>query len=347
MADWYNASWLSRELITIDHTKVSGTLSNFPVCFDINDANLDIWTKAQANGNDILFTLSDGTTKLSHELSKYDNSGKELISYVEVPTLSNSVDTGLYMYYENAGAGAQEDVAGTWGVNAKGIWHFEGNVNASVGTNGVVTGTVNYKSGIIGQAGYVSANSNYVTVTDAALAFANTSNYTWFALVQTPANTAPWEEILRNNGAPCIMFTYSNKFQTYNGGNKIHPTLLGGASDRLFTYRYDSSGVDTVDLFVDNTKESFSATATSLSSPMYFFCDHTGASHYNGFICDMRAYDIALSDDWINTTYENLVNNSSFFTIGGEAEGLPPNIRRQLRSEIKSYNLRRREFVGN
>ena len=37
---------------------------------DITDA--DLQAKAQASGNDILFTSADGATKLSHEIETYD-----------------------------------------------------------------------------------------------------------------------------------------------------------------------------------------------------------------------------------------------------------------------------------
>jgi hypothetical protein len=70
ISPWYNVSWSNRKAITIDHTKVSGSssLTNFPVLISLpNDTDLE--AVAQANGNDILFTAADGTTKLSHEIN--------------------------------------------------------------------------------------------------------------------------------------------------------------------------------------------------------------------------------------------------------------------------------------
>jgi len=37
---WWNAQWQYRKNITIDYTKVSADLSNFPVLIDITDTNL-------------------------------------------------------------------------------------------------------------------------------------------------------------------------------------------------------------------------------------------------------------------------------------------------------------------
>ena len=63
---WYNTSWNYRVALTIDHTKVSGTLTNFPVLVNITNSALQQY--AQTNGNDILFTSSDGTDKLRMRL---------------------------------------------------------------------------------------------------------------------------------------------------------------------------------------------------------------------------------------------------------------------------------------
>jgi hypothetical protein len=60
---WWNSEWLLRKQLTIDHTKVAGSLTNFPVLIDITDS--DVASGAQSNGNDIVFTDYDGN-KLDH-----------------------------------------------------------------------------------------------------------------------------------------------------------------------------------------------------------------------------------------------------------------------------------------
>ena len=65
---WYNSSWLKRKPVTIDQTQVDATLTDFPVMVDL--ANSDVLASARADMRDVLFTSSDGTTKLSHELVK-------------------------------------------------------------------------------------------------------------------------------------------------------------------------------------------------------------------------------------------------------------------------------------
>ena len=60
-----------RKQITIDFNQVDANLSNFPVLINLaTDAELA--ANAQADGDDILFTLFDETTKISHEIEFFD-----------------------------------------------------------------------------------------------------------------------------------------------------------------------------------------------------------------------------------------------------------------------------------
>src|SRR3989338_9529478 len=84
-ADWYNASWKYRQKITISSSMTNSDLSNFPTFIKITDQNNPIFGKTQSSGDDILFTSSDGTAKLSHEIEKYTDSGtKELDAWIKL-----------------------------------------------------------------------------------------------------------------------------------------------------------------------------------------------------------------------------------------------------------------------
>lgn len=70
-ASWYNSDWLYRKKITLK--QASTTLSAFPALVSLSDT--DLAARAQADGDDIVFTDSDGTTKLSHEIENYASGG--------------------------------------------------------------------------------------------------------------------------------------------------------------------------------------------------------------------------------------------------------------------------------
>jgi hypothetical protein len=81
---WYNSSWLYRKKITIDKNKVAGTamLVNFPVEINLIDPDLrnaDHGGRVRkSNGGDILFTASNGITRLDHEMETYVGATGEL-----------------------------------------------------------------------------------------------------------------------------------------------------------------------------------------------------------------------------------------------------------------------------
>jgi hypothetical protein len=109
---WYNTDWERRKPITINSNKVSGDLTNFPICINITDT--DLRDDAQSDGADILFTLSDGDTKIAHEIEKFDSSTGHLVAWVNVTSVSSSSDTTIYMYYQNSGASNQSNPSGVW-----------------------------------------------------------------------------------------------------------------------------------------------------------------------------------------------------------------------------------------
>ncbi|MCL5970130.1 MAG: LamG domain-containing protein, partial [Patescibacteria group bacterium] len=103
-ANWYDTNWKYRKKITIDHTKVSADLTDFPLYFYTQDT--DILNKSKSDRSDILFTASNGTTKLSHEIEqnnntivKYQSSWPELTQY-----LQGVATDGTYVYVSAQGS---------------------------------------------------------------------------------------------------------------------------------------------------------------------------------------------------------------------------------------------------
>jgi PKD repeat protein len=114
--------WGYRKNITIDKARVSGTLSNFPVLISLA-SDADLQAHAQSNGNDILFTASDGTTQLPHEIEKYTSSTGALVAWVKVPSVQSSANTTIYMYYGNSTVANQQNKPGVW-TTYKAVWHL-------------------------------------------------------------------------------------------------------------------------------------------------------------------------------------------------------------------------------
>lgn len=140
--DWYNADWAYRKKISLK--QASSTLNEFPVLVSLSDT--DLAARAQADGDDILFTSSNGTTRLSHEIETYTSGG--ITAWVKVPTLSSSGITDIYMYYGNAATSSEETPTQAWNSNYKGVWHLsETPDTTSTSTNTIYDSTSNNQDG--------------------------------------------------------------------------------------------------------------------------------------------------------------------------------------------------------
>src|SRR3989304_1419364 len=99
-SDWYNENWNKVRKITIDQTDFDSTLTNYPLY--VNMTLVDIGTDAQTDCDDFVFTDSTNNTKLDHETETCDSTANWAEFWVEVPSVSGSVDTAIYMYYDNS-----------------------------------------------------------------------------------------------------------------------------------------------------------------------------------------------------------------------------------------------------
>ena len=66
----------------------------------ISFTDTDLIQTNESLGRDFVFTQSDGTTVLSHEIEEFDNTTGEIIAWVRIPTLSASSTTEMYIYYK-------------------------------------------------------------------------------------------------------------------------------------------------------------------------------------------------------------------------------------------------------
>ena len=145
-SSWWNTAWNYRKLLTIDTTKISGTLVNFPILVQLTDS--DLASHAQSTGNDIVFVLySDNTTKLNHEIEYYNGATGTLYAWVNITRLSSTTNTKIWMYYGNAGSGSQQNKYGTWNSKYKAVYHLDENgppyVDSTSNKNNITTANVN------------------------------------------------------------------------------------------------------------------------------------------------------------------------------------------------------------
>lgn len=117
--------WPYRELITINHSYFSGTVTDFPFLLEIADLNLFYF--ARDDGGDIMFKTLGGV-KIPHEIeyfngNDYNAEKGKLLVWLRLPTLSSATDTRFYMYYGSDVVQNQEDPTALWSGYV-GVWHL-------------------------------------------------------------------------------------------------------------------------------------------------------------------------------------------------------------------------------
>ena len=122
-------SYSYRKKLTIDHTKVGATLTNFPVLVKLTDSRFD-WTHSNSDGFDVRFTASDGTTLLKYERERHD--GADYAEYwVKIPSVSSTTDTDFYIYYRTTDTADGADPTNVWDSDFKAVYHLKDDPNTS------------------------------------------------------------------------------------------------------------------------------------------------------------------------------------------------------------------------
>jgi hypothetical protein len=124
---WLDEGWEFRKKIVIRGDRVAadrGPHLNFPLLVVMEDREL---VSALPDGADLVFTASDGYTRLAHEVESWWRSRGCLVAWVRIPELSAGADTTIYLYFGNLLANPREMLVGkeaAWDQAFRGVWHL-------------------------------------------------------------------------------------------------------------------------------------------------------------------------------------------------------------------------------
>lgn len=343
-ASWYSSSWLYRKAIAIDSTKVSGPsdLSNFPVLISLS-SDSDIASHALSSGNDILFTSSDGVTKLNHEIEKYTSGTGELVAWVKVPTLTTYSDTVLYIYYGNSGSADQQNATAVWDSNYKWVYHMNqtptgstGDIKDSTGTNDATSVSMlsgNLSTGKVGNGLSFDGGSNYLNTNYTT----NNTAYTFeFWLNASTDGGGGYGRVFdkKQAGADSINMLWDN--WPSSGGSQIEfgrsysttagawyvPGQIGFGNLKHVVVTY-VDGVNNDPVFYINgvqtsTVEASTPSGTAVNNTDNYIIGNRGGQDrgWDGLIDEARFSNVVRSGDWITTSYNNESSPSTFYSLG-------------------------------
>jgi len=326
--DWYDTDWFYSKKITIDHTQVDATLTDFPVLINITDIGL--MGHAQDDGDDILFTM-DNVTKLFHEIEYFDSSTGYLAAWVKIPSLSHSVDTELYMYYGNSACSNQQNPLGVWDNGFEAVYHM-GDADDSLGNHDAINNGVSFVPGHIGNCGdFVRAEGDYFNLAPIVLQDFD----------KTVTFYNKFDDGTANN--------YIFGFLSYGGVYLSYNTHIDG----YFFLHYNRPSGYTVAKTSENAGERWNyvtAVHNAATNYLYIYVDgilkasksigkeeldkngldtigFSGSTHHlDACIDEFRISKTARSVDWIKTEFNNLNNASDggFFRVNAKENNILP-----------------------
>ncbi len=348
----FPTGWNRRCALVIDHTKLSADQSNFPVLltevnFPSEALDADGGNGADNGGGDLRFSSdSAGATQLACEVVSYVTNNNPALAtaevWVKVPSVSSSVDTTFYVWYNNAGQvqPSASDTYGSqnvWDSNYKAVFH--GNTANDATSNAfnltAVNGATFSASGKVGSAfDLESSSSQYFERTSPAVSANANAAFTfecWANAESFPAdgngdhlmadgNTIPGaagKRILGFNGNNLRCFMRDDLLSSNNAQNASDSST---ATWYHFACRVDANGK--IDGLYINTSSVASATASSLGAASLArftigaVWDTVIDAFFDGLIDEARVSLIERSTDYLTATYNN-TNAPSTFVIEG------------------------------
>jgi hypothetical protein len=351
---WYNSNWQYRKRITIQSSQVSGgPHSNFPVLIKLT-SDAELAANAQNNGDDILFTASNETTKIPHEIERFNGSTGELHAWVRVDSISSSNNKDIYMYYGNGSATNQENATGVWSNGFQGVWHLDESPDddttgahedsTSNSNDGTARDFQDGDGGSTSATGIAGGANSYAYEADDRVEIPDdstlepTGDLTAQAWVKFDSNPDGHIIYRQRTCSPCYSFmiyvepsTDRARFDWYNSSGTSHQVEMSGslATDTWYLIAgiHDASE-NKVKLYVKGGYST--STASTSSSGTMFPADQTlqigaswsGGDSPDGIIDEVRISNVVRSNDWLATEYTNLTDPGNFIVLHAyESEG--------------------------
>lgn len=322
--------------ITIDHTKVPGTLTDFPVLVSGTYSYLATVANGgkvqNSSGYDVRFygTSDCSGTALKWETETYTAASGLVNYWVKVASVSSSTDTVFSVRYGESGITTdQSDKNNVWDSDFKGVWHLketttnytDSTSNAhhwTTGTNPTqVTGQVGYGQSYNGSTQYNDAGSNWVGKPTVF----TVSHWINLATTQTA-------RVAFGNFEPVIGWVTgisdgsNNKLKFYLGSGTLESaTALSNSTWYLTTFVYNSGSVA---IYINQNVDATGSITVSYPAGAFTVNNTLGmlggfaAQFLNGSLDEVRYSTTNRSANWITADYNNQSSPSTFYTVGSE-----------------------------
>ncbi|MGA1870349.1 MAG: DUF2341 domain-containing protein [bacterium] len=335
--------------ITIQHEMVEATadLTNFPLALTLQDDMLKTYPTGCVQhpaGYDIVFYDDTSETQLDHEIETYDGAEGELVAWVRIPTLECNTDTLIYMYYgESSISVPTENPEGVWDSGYVMVQHLE-EPHVSGSLNEVTDSTLNANHGmrikdydndiLAGEEGKINSAFDFPPASgplgDAYIDCGSGNSLEFEA--ETDMTISAWcrPEVINHN------MGIAGKIDKDAGGF----SLAIGDDNHFYFIIHDGTSYDLIDsditytdmqwhyvigvrksgtnyLYIDGNMQASTGTVSLSDSGEFAFIGRLYSddnyTYFNGMIDEVRISNVARSDGWIKTKYNNQAS-SDFYT---------------------------------
>lgn len=327
--------------LTVDHTKVGSTLTDFTVL--ISFTHNDLRTVANgghvrnANGYDIVpFTNATLLTKITgFELARYNASTGELVMWVKIASLSSSVDTVFYLAYGDETISTfQGTAASAWDSNYVAVYHFEDGTTLSVADSTGVNDLVARTSGgsgpptaaagkVGGCASFDTAQSQYAN--KASFSLGGSGDLTvslWVNSADLDHNGMMVNKEPVNGDWNFFFDDATTSILLRGGGLTAVSASLSGIADNTWHHFVGciSGTLGSIRLNGSEIGEGAVVALTRTTDELVLgrYSGFGGGYYFGGKMDEVRISNVLRSAQWLNTEYNNQNSPSTFMSVGSE-----------------------------
>ena len=342
--NWWNGSWSQRSTINITNEHATA-LTNFPAYL-----NLTYISGMDADYDDLRFTNGScgagGTEELGYEISTYNTSHVQLwvnVSNLEVGT------TSICMYFDNSVATAGSNSSDVWGSTFTTVNHLDEDTKDTVAGHLDSTGNGNAGTpgnfqdggggttdaiGILGGADYFAGDDDEVDFASSASfnALTDMTSEIWFNI---DANTTTDQTLIsyyfsNTDRAYLWLDDTTNGIRVYNDINNDNSfeatTNFVPNNGQWYHIAWVVNGTDWI-IYIDGEQQGQTAQTLTMSGLDDGYDISIGRREgqedreWGGYLDEYRVSNVARSQDWINQSYQMVVNQG--LVTQGSAETLP------------------------
>lgn len=304
---------------------VMSTLDNFMLLISVKQ-DAQIGADAKADGDDLVFTDSDGTTVLTHEMEFYNavNGAADFVAWVRVPQIPAAGKT-IYLYWGKPNIGPQQDPAMTWQDFAA-VYHLEANFNDS--TKNAHHGVVQTPSGPSPstEPGMIANGKRFpggslaevASSPDFDCAMASCTISAWI----NNTTLQPSHVVDRyTSGVPSFgWYIGTDDSMADFGLTGDMPLYMNNPMSNGSWHHVAAVVTATVGKFyIDGVLEETDTTFTGLvdaSAPLFIGAGNPSAYFFRGRLDEVRIAHTIRSDAWLKAEVENAQQPDQFVTLG-------------------------------